>query len=268
MANLRPYPTPTPAFRVPPEDPPQHLDSLDIWESRLRDTTRRNEFLTAHTTLRSLTRSCQPYSRCNARLCPSCDYRHAAAARKGLRAPMPRTLQLTLTLVDSDDVRVGFENLNTVRRQFERLLRGHHLVVAYVVSFELTVSDLWHWHLHAAVFGNDLEHLAHELPNLWVESAASLGFHASSYAQDAVLRDAKGALAYAVKSKLNRGSGSLWELLGRAADGEDERPSAAGGTSSRTCSGGTAGCRPGTCGHPSPRSRERPQSTPPQIVSS
>ena len=206
----------------PSTDPPQHLDSLDIRESRIRDTTRRNEFLTANTTLRSLTRSCHQHSRCNARLCPWCDSRHAAAARKGLRAPTPRTLQLTLTLVDSDDVTAGFENLNQVRRQFERLLRGHHLVVAYVVSFELTVPDLWNWHLHAAVFGNDLERLAHELPDLWIESARSLGLLASSYAQDAVLRDQKGALAYVVKGKLNSGPGSLWDLLGRAADGEDE----------------------------------------------
>jgi hypothetical protein len=206
----------------PSANPPQHLDSLDIGEGLVRDTTRRNEFLSANTTLRSLTRSCHRHSRCNARLCPWCDSRHAAAARKGLRAPAARALQLTLTLVDSDDVTAGFENLNQARREFERLLRGHHLVIAYVVSFELTVPDLWHWHLHAAVFGNDLEHLARELPDMWVESAASLGFHASSFAQDAVLRDARSALAYVVKGKLGRRLGGLWDLLGRAADGEDE----------------------------------------------
>lgn len=60
---------------------------------------------------------------------------------------------------------------------------------------------------------------------MWVESATSLGFHASPFAQDARVKDAKGkegALTYVVKGKIGRGTRSLWELLGRAADGEDE----------------------------------------------
>jgi len=216
------------SLRAPSEDSLHSLDSLDIGEAHVRDTTRRHEFLSAYTSLETLKSPCSEYRRCNSRLCPSCDSRHAAAARRRLHVPASsRAIQLTLTLADSDDVTAGFKNLDMVRREFERLLRGHHLVVAYVVSFELTVPHSWHWHLHAAVFGNDLERLdlerlAHELPDLWIESARSSGFHASSYAQNALLRDQKGALAYVVKGKLNRRPGSLWDLLGRAADGEDE----------------------------------------------
>jgi len=211
------------SLRAPSEDSLHSLDSLDIGEAHVRDTTRRHEFLSAYTSLETLKSPCSEYRRCNSRLCPSCDSRHAAAARRRLHVPASsRAIQLTLTLADSDDVTAGFKNLDMVRREFERLLRGHHLVVAYVVSFELTVPHSWHWHLHAAVFGNDLERLAHELPDLWIESASSLGLLAFSYAQNAVRKDARSALAYVVKGKLNRGPGSLWDLLGRAADGEDE----------------------------------------------
>ena len=204
------------------KSPSASLDSLDKGEAHPRDTTRRHEFLSAHTTLDSLKRPCAQFWRCNGRLCPSCDSRHAAAARRRLYVPASRAVQLTLTLADSLDVTEGFKNLDKARRAFERLLRGHHLVTGFMVSFELTVPSLWHWHLHAAVFGNDLEHLAHELLDMWVESAISLGLHASPQAQNAVLKDAQGAVVYVIKGKLHRGASSLWELLGRAADGEDE----------------------------------------------
>lgn len=191
----------------------------------MRDTTPLHEFLSAHTTLKALKRDCYEYRRCNSRLCPSCDFRHADAARRRLHAPTSRAVQLTLTLPDCEDVSIGFDNLNLVRREFERLLRAHSLVDAYVVSFELTVPSLWHWHLHAAVFGNDLQGLLHTLPERWVASAQSLGFQASRTAQHACLKKAngpKGALAYVVKGKLGRGANSLRELLRGASSGESE----------------------------------------------
>ena len=124
---------------------------------------------------------------------------------------------MTLTVASCEDVTVGFERLSTVRRRFERLLKSDARILGYVVAAELTWKpSAWHWHLHVAVLGNDLESLM-DLPELWVDTALQLGVRASI---DAVVKDAEETLGYVVKGKLGFGSDSLRGLLERAAQGE------------------------------------------------
>lgn len=202
-------------------------DSLDkeehkirVSDSRISSTHRMRGYLDEETTLTTLKRKCEEYRRCNARFCPRCHKRAARRLRRQLRAAAPTALQLTLTMLDSPCAEEGFRRIINVWRDFEKRARQVVAVNEFVFSLEVTYNETWHWHVHGAVFGNDLEALGTLLIQLWLDTCADQSVTASRRAQGATVKPTVDALDYVVKGKLGSGRTGLWALLERASLGE------------------------------------------------